>query len=85
MTRSHYGLDLHGLQAAGTEHWNLLGTELIEHAIRRGEGRLSAHGAFVAITTPASSHAATIAAASATESASGFSARRRRSPSSGRS
>jgi phosphoenolpyruvate carboxykinase (ATP) len=52
MTRSHYGLDLHGIQASGTEHWNLIGTELIEHAIRRGEGRLSAHGAFVAVTTP---------------------------------
>ena len=33
-------------------HWNLSPAELIEHAIRRGEGRLTAQGAFIGVTTP---------------------------------
>jgi phosphoenolpyruvate carboxykinase (ATP) len=52
MVRSIHGLDQHGIQAQGTVHWNLVLPELIEHAVRRGEGRLSAHGAFVTVTTP---------------------------------
>lgn len=52
MVRSIYGLDLHGLDAQGTVHWNLILPELLEHAVRRGEGKLSVHGAFVTNTTP---------------------------------
>jgi phosphoenolpyruvate carboxykinase (ATP) len=42
----------HGLTPAGRIHWNLCPAELIEHAVWRGEGRLSADGSFVAITVP---------------------------------
>ena len=35
-----------------TAHLNLTATELVEHAIRRGEGKLTAHGAFAAVTAP---------------------------------
>ena len=52
MVRSIHGLDIHGIAAQGTVHWNLILAELIEHAVRRGEGRLSAHGAFVTNTLP---------------------------------
>jgi phosphoenolpyruvate carboxykinase (ATP) len=52
MVRSIHGLDLHGITPAGTVHWNSILPELIEHAVRRREGTLSAHGAFVAVTTP---------------------------------
>jgi phosphoenolpyruvate carboxykinase (ATP) len=52
MVRSIHGLDTHGIAAQGTVHWNLVLPELIEHAVRRGEGRLSAHGAFVTNTLP---------------------------------
>jgi len=51
-TASSHGLDAHGLKPTGQVHWNAVSPELIEHAIRRSEGVLSAHGAFVAITTP---------------------------------
>ncbi|MEK6612699.1 MAG: phosphoenolpyruvate carboxykinase (ATP) [Gemmatimonadota bacterium] len=40
------------LAPAGTVHWNLVAPELIEAAIRRGEGRLADMGPFVAVTTP---------------------------------
>jgi phosphoenolpyruvate carboxykinase (ATP) len=33
-------------------HWNLIAAELVEAAIRRGEGRLAAMGPFVAVTSP---------------------------------
>ena len=33
-------------------HHNLSPVALLEHAVRRGEGRLTVHGAFVGITTP---------------------------------
>lgn len=52
MVRSIHGLDKHGIVAQGTVHWNLILPELIEHAVRRGEGRLSVHGAFVTNTLP---------------------------------
>ncbi|MSP90376.1 MAG: phosphoenolpyruvate carboxykinase (ATP) [Myxococcales bacterium] len=52
MTASQHGLDHHGLQPSGRVHWNEDGPTLLEHAIRRSEGRLTAHGAFVALTAP---------------------------------
>ena len=45
-------LGAQGIQAQRSVHWNLPAAELIEHAIRRGEGRFSARGAFVGVTTP---------------------------------
>jgi len=46
------GLSRQGLQPRGEVHWNLIPPELVEHAIRRGEGQLAAMGPFVAVTTP---------------------------------
>jgi phosphoenolpyruvate carboxykinase (ATP) len=42
----------HGLSPAGRVHWNLPPAELVEHAVWRGEGRLSEDGSFVAETAP---------------------------------
>ena len=42
----------HGMRAQRPVHWNLSPALLIEEAIRRGEGTLSADGAFVGITKP---------------------------------
>jgi phosphoenolpyruvate carboxykinase (ATP) len=42
----------HGLSPAGRVHWNLPPAELVEHAVWRGEGKLSADGSFVAETAP---------------------------------
>ena len=39
-----------GVAAASAVHANLTAAGLVEHAIRRGEGRLSADGAFMAVT-----------------------------------
>lgn len=47
---SKFGLENQGLTNLGAVHWNLEAATLIEHAIRRREGRLSAGGAFVALT-----------------------------------
>src|SRR5450830_302688 len=47
--RSLAGQDL---DPAGTVHWNLVAPELIEAAIRRGEGELADMGPFVAVTSP---------------------------------
>ncbi len=47
---SRHGLDAHGLQNVGTAFWNLGSAELIEHAIRLGEGRLASNGALLAET-----------------------------------
>jgi phosphoenolpyruvate carboxykinase (ATP) len=44
------GLDAHGITPSGEVHWNLQQRILIGHALRRGEGELSAHGAFVTET-----------------------------------
>jgi phosphoenolpyruvate carboxykinase (ATP) len=52
MTRTSLGLEQFGLIPSGPVHRNLEAPQLIEHAIRRGEGRLSAHGAFVTETVP---------------------------------
>ena len=46
------GLDQHGLNPAKAVYWNLSPAELIERALARGEGRLSAQGCFVARTSP---------------------------------
>jgi phosphoenolpyruvate carboxykinase (ATP) len=46
------GLTEHGLSPAGRIHWNLEPAELVEHAVWRGEGKLSADGSFVAVTVP---------------------------------
>ncbi|HSH41175.1 MAG TPA: phosphoenolpyruvate carboxykinase [Arenicellales bacterium] len=48
--RSDHGLEHHGLRNLKTTFWNLPPGALIEHAIRRGEGRLSRDGAFVVNT-----------------------------------
>ena len=41
-----------GCAPAGTVHWNLVAPELVEHAVRRGEGQLADMGPFVAVTAP---------------------------------
>ncbi|HEX2080735.1 MAG TPA: phosphoenolpyruvate carboxykinase (ATP) [Longimicrobium sp.] len=49
---SRYGLDNHGIRNPGTVFWNLNPVELVEHAVRRGEGSLVDGGPFNAVTTP---------------------------------
>ena len=44
------GIETCGLRTSGTVHYNLVPAELVEHALRRGEARLTAHGALVATT-----------------------------------
>ena len=39
-----------GVTTGSTIHANLTAPGLVEHALRRGEGRLSADGAFMAVT-----------------------------------
>ncbi|MFN9308466.1 phosphoenolpyruvate carboxykinase (ATP) [Gemmatimonas sp.] len=46
------GLAPQGIAPRGTVHWNYVAPELIESAIRRGEGTLAHMGPFVAITSP---------------------------------
>jgi len=46
------GLNPQGLAPTGNVHWNLMAPELVEAAIKRGEGRLANMGPFVAVTTP---------------------------------
>jgi phosphoenolpyruvate carboxykinase (ATP) len=41
-----------GIVAKGTVHWNLVPPQLIQSAIRRGEGELADMGPFVAVTAP---------------------------------
>jgi phosphoenolpyruvate carboxykinase (ATP) len=50
--KSRNGLEVHGLGTTGTEYWNLPPAELVEHAVRRGEGRLVEGGPFNAVTAP---------------------------------
>jgi len=45
-------LSRHGISASGEVHRNLGSAVLIEHAVRRGEGRLTSGGAFVGSTAP---------------------------------
>jgi phosphoenolpyruvate carboxykinase (ATP) len=42
----------HGISAGGDTYWNASPTRLIEEALRRGEGTLTAEGSFVGITSP---------------------------------
>ena len=51
-TTERIELSDHGLSPRGEVHWYLPPAELIEHAVRRGEGRLSEDGSFVAVTAP---------------------------------
>lgn len=47
---SSYSLDRHGLNPTKTVHWNFSAPQLVEEAIKRGEGELSAGGALVTNT-----------------------------------
>jgi phosphoenolpyruvate carboxykinase (ATP) len=49
---SRYGLENHGIRNPGTVFWNLNPVELVEHAVRRGEGSLVDGGPFNAVTSP---------------------------------
>lgn len=49
---SQHGRDEHGLDHAARAYWNLTPPELYEHAVRRGEGTLTAAGTFAAVTKP---------------------------------
>ncbi|HEX6307216.1 MAG TPA: phosphoenolpyruvate carboxykinase (ATP) [Longimicrobiales bacterium] len=42
----------HGISSAGAVHRNLAPAVLLEHAVRRGEGRLTSDGSFVGMTAP---------------------------------
>jgi phosphoenolpyruvate carboxykinase (ATP) len=50
--RGKTGLEQQGLAPRGTLHWNLIAPELIQAAVRRGEGELADMGPFVGVTTP---------------------------------
>ena len=43
-------LEQHGISTSGTVHWNLSASDLVNIAVERGEGILSAHGALVTET-----------------------------------
>jgi phosphoenolpyruvate carboxykinase (ATP) len=46
------GLSAQGLAPRGRVHWNLVPPELVQEAVRRGEGQLADMGPFCAITAP---------------------------------
>jgi phosphoenolpyruvate carboxykinase (ATP) len=46
------GLEPQGLKPRGELHWNAISPELVQSAIRRGEGELADMGPFVAVTSP---------------------------------
>ncbi|HJR68128.1 MAG TPA: phosphoenolpyruvate carboxykinase (ATP) [Gemmatimonadaceae bacterium] len=46
------GLESQGLEPRGEVHWNSIPPELVQAAIRRGEGELADMGPFVAVTSP---------------------------------
>ncbi|NLO92547.1 MAG: phosphoenolpyruvate carboxykinase (ATP) [Elusimicrobia bacterium] len=48
--KSKHGLELHGLDKTGAQHWNLPVPELYRQALARGEGCLADGGALVALT-----------------------------------
>jgi len=50
--QSAIGLDTLGLAPTGAVHWNLEAPDLIQAAVRRGEGQLAHMGPFVAVTSP---------------------------------
>ncbi|UZK67189.1 phosphoenolpyruvate carboxykinase [Sphingomonas sp. M1-B02] len=47
---SRHGLDAQGIGTSAQLFWNLEAPQLVEHAVRRGEGKLSRHGALVVST-----------------------------------
>ena len=47
---SQFGLEVDGLTEFQRAHWNLRTPELVEHALQRSEGKLTKHGAFIALT-----------------------------------
>ena len=47
---SAHGLDAQGLTTSATLHWNLGTAQLVEAAVSRGEGELTAHGALLVDT-----------------------------------
>ncbi len=49
---SEHGLSAQGLAPKGQLQWNLVAPELVQAAIRKGEGELADMGPFVAVTTP---------------------------------
>ena len=49
---SSVGLNAQGISPKGAAHWNFVTAELVQAAIRRGEGELADMGPFVAVTTP---------------------------------
>jgi phosphoenolpyruvate carboxykinase (ATP) len=49
---STQGLEPQGLAPTGAVRWNLVAPELVQAAIRRGEGQLADMGPFVAVTAP---------------------------------
>jgi phosphoenolpyruvate carboxykinase (ATP) len=51
-TTESTNLSRHGLRPGHAVHWNLAAAKLIEEAIRRDEGVLTADGAFVGLTAP---------------------------------
>src|SRR5688572_24528173 len=50
--KGKHGLEHQGLAPSGQVHWNQVAPELIQAAIRRGEGELADMGPFVAVTSP---------------------------------
>ena len=46
------GLEPQGLEPRGEVHWNSIPPELVQAAIRRGEGELADMGPDVAVTSP---------------------------------
>ena len=46
------GLEAQGIETRATPHWNLVTARLIEYAVARGEGKLSADGPLVVETGP---------------------------------
>jgi phosphoenolpyruvate carboxykinase (ATP) len=50
--KGKHGLERQGLAPSGVVHWNYVPPELIQAAIRRGEGELADMGPFVAVTSP---------------------------------
>ncbi|MEI9926648.1 MAG: phosphoenolpyruvate carboxykinase [Sphingomonas sp.] len=45
-----HGLDAQGIGTGATVHWNLITAPLVEHAVRRAEGKLAAGGPLVVAT-----------------------------------
>ena len=50
--QSKKGLETQGLTPRGHVHWNFVAPELVQSAVRRGEGNLADMGPFVGVTSP---------------------------------